>query len=407
MKKILFILVLFVCSGLSAQQYFFNGTVHVPKTTAEINAISSPVEGRQEANSDTGTIYYYNGSDWVDTGKPLVDASGFSGNLNSNITDLQLLAEAVDSLTISGSIADGSITEAKLSTSVNASLDLADSALQSGDNVSELVNDAGYITEGGNLIPVTQAEYDLLTPTEIEENDYAIVDEDDGSGGASQLSDLSDVGSSTPTNRNVLVADGVDWESRPLVEADISDLKQYLPLTGGTMTGNVTAPSFIKSGATSDDVLLGNGTTTSLNGIKTSPGLNDNGTTEIILEGSTSGAYTVGSQSWRWFRSHNLVFFYMNFNNIDGSTPVGRLRVDISGSTFPPPDANGTTVFNVHIDDWPTAEIYSAYAIEETANYITILVNTGAATSSGSYVEDMDFTGTTDIFISGVYRTTN
>src|SRR5690606_12600707 len=182
MKKILFILVFFVCGIVSAQQYFFNGTVHVPKTTAEINAISSPVEGRQEANSDTGTIYYYNGSDWVDTGKPLVDASGFSGNLDSNITDLQLLAEAVDSLTISGSIADGSITEAKLSTSVNASLDLADSALQSGDNVSELVNDAGYITEGGNLIPVTQAEYDLLTPTEISENDYAIVDEDDGSG---------------------------------------------------------------------------------------------------------------------------------------------------------------------------------------------------------------------------------
>src|SRR5690606_29575774 len=151
MKKILFILVLFVCSGLSAKQYFFNGTVHVPKPTAEINAISSPVEGRQEANSDTGTIYYYNGSDWVDTGKPLVDASGFSGNLNSNITDLQLLAEAVDSLTISGSIADGSITEAKLSTSVNASLDLADSALQNvvEDTSPEL---GGKLDAGGNLI---------------------------------------------------------------------------------------------------------------------------------------------------------------------------------------------------------------------------------------------------------------
>src|SRR5690606_35718560 len=57
--------------------------------------------------------------------------------------------------------------------------------------------------------------------------------------GATQLSDLSDVNTSTPTNRNVLVADGVDWESRPLVEADISDLKQYLPLTGGTMSGDI------------------------------------------------------------------------------------------------------------------------------------------------------------------------
>lgn len=57
------------------------------------------------------------------------------------------------------------------------------------------------------------------------------VDYDDlpgAGGGASQLSDLSDVNTSTATNRNVLVADGVDWESRALVEADISDLGSYL-----------------------------------------------------------------------------------------------------------------------------------------------------------------------------------
>lgn len=48
-----------------------------------------------------------------------------------------------------------------------------------------------------------------------------------GGGGASELSDLSDVHTSTPTDKNVLVADGVDWESRALVEADISDLGSY------------------------------------------------------------------------------------------------------------------------------------------------------------------------------------
>lgn len=47
------------------------------------------------------------------------------------------------------------------------------------------------------------------------------------SSGVGELVDLSDVNTSTPTNRNVLVADGVDWESRPLVEADISDLQSY------------------------------------------------------------------------------------------------------------------------------------------------------------------------------------
>jgi len=46
-------------------------------------------------------------------------------------------------------------------------------------------------------------------------------------GGVSQLTDLSDVNTATITNRFVLVADGVDFESRALVEADISDLGTY------------------------------------------------------------------------------------------------------------------------------------------------------------------------------------
>jgi len=60
----------------------------------------------------------------------------------------------------------------------------------------------------------------------------------DTGGGASQLSDLTDVNTSTPTNRNVLVADGVDWESRPLVEADISDLNHTVQW-GTDITGDI------------------------------------------------------------------------------------------------------------------------------------------------------------------------
>lgn len=50
-------------------------------------------------------------------------------------------------------------------------------------------------------------------------------------GGASELSDLSDVNTSTPTNRFALIADGTDFESRAITEADISDLGSY-----GTMS---------------------------------------------------------------------------------------------------------------------------------------------------------------------------
>ena len=51
---------------------------------------------------------------------------------------------------------------------------------------------------------------------------------DETGGGASELSDLSDVNTSTPTDKFVLIADGTDFESRALVEADISDLGTYL-----------------------------------------------------------------------------------------------------------------------------------------------------------------------------------
>jgi hypothetical protein len=60
-----------------------------------------------------------------------------------------------------------------------------------------------------------------------------------GGGGASQLSDLSDVSSSTPNTRNVLVANGANWESRALTEADISDLQSYLTSETNDLTASV------------------------------------------------------------------------------------------------------------------------------------------------------------------------
>ncbi len=69
-----------------------------------------------------------------------------------------------------------------------------------------------------------------LVPAQTEVGEFL---RDDGTfatpagSGATQLSDLTDVNTSTPTDRNVLVADGIDWESRALLEADISDLQAY------------------------------------------------------------------------------------------------------------------------------------------------------------------------------------
>lgn len=89
-------------------------------------------------------------------------------------------------------------------------------------------NTAGVSTLEG----LTDVEFDSGTPTDGQVLTYDSGSgkwkAEDASGGASQLSDLSDVGDTTPTNKNVLVADGDSWESRALVETDISNLGSYL-----------------------------------------------------------------------------------------------------------------------------------------------------------------------------------
>jgi len=81
---------------------------------------------------------------------------------------------------------------------------------------------AGNVTNTGTPVIYDYARF--TDATTIEGRSYTEMKTDL----AYQLSDLSDVNTSTPTNRFVLIADGTDFESRALVEADISDLGTYL-----------------------------------------------------------------------------------------------------------------------------------------------------------------------------------
>jgi len=76
------------------------------------------------------------------------------------------------------------------------------------------------------MTDVTSADADYMLIWDATDSVLKKVDmgEVRGAGGASQLSDLSDVHTSTVTDKFVLVADGVDFESRALVEADVSNL---------------------------------------------------------------------------------------------------------------------------------------------------------------------------------------
>lgn len=247
MKKFLLpFLVLFSTLALAQQQdgtaITYDITRPNGKTTAQINSMTRMVEGSEAWNTDTGTYWRYVSGTWTDTGSSTGVTDGDKG-------DITVASE-------NWTIDNGVVTEPKLSTSVNASLDLADSALQSGDNVSELVNDAGYITEGGNLIPVTQAEYDLLSPTEIAENDYAIVGEDDGSGSGGGIQSVVAgtniaVDNTDPDNPIVSTSNVVTTNT----SQTITGLKTFDGRVGQTGLGNST---FFGSDAGESDDLTSN-----------------------------------------------------------------------------------------------------------------------------------------------------
>jgi hypothetical protein len=105
---------------------------------------------------------------------------------------------------ITASIVAGSIDEAKLDASTNASLDLADSSVQPGDNISTLTNDSGFITDvvadttpqlggtletAGNEINLDDSNIHLPTPTNGAYNGITI----DGTNGNGSNHDLGDL----------------------------------------------------------------------------------------------------------------------------------------------------------------------------------------------------------------------
>jgi hypothetical protein len=74
---------------------------------------------------------------------------------------------------------------------------------------------------------------------------------------ASKLSDLTDVGVTTPTNKNALMADGDSWESRALVEADISDLGTSIAMVADKLSVFATTTSAELAGVISDEIGAG------------------------------------------------------------------------------------------------------------------------------------------------------
>lgn len=158
----------------------------------------------------SGELLKWNGSAWINN---TLSEAGIAAASHTH---------AASDVT-SGTFADGRISESSV-TQHEAALTLAESQVESALASATAFTANNYVFNVDQTVGAGQDNY-VLT---YDNSSGEIGLEAAAGGGASQLSDLSDVNTSTATNRNVLVADGVDWESRALVEADISDLQNYL-----------------------------------------------------------------------------------------------------------------------------------------------------------------------------------
>jgi len=161
---------------------------------------------------------------------------------------------------------------------------LADSALQSGDNISELNNDVGYITDytvtesdvtqHQSALTITESQISDLNTFSGDYNDLTNqpdipTDNNELTNGAGYIT-LSEV-PSTPdapvdsvnglTGVVILDADDIETTVGSGVtvldalndKADATDLEDYLPLTGGTLTGLLNANGGLRVKTDVDD----------------------------------------------------------------------------------------------------------------------------------------------------------
>tara|TARA_B100001245_G_scaffold236398_1_gene227183 strand:+ start:2093 stop:3337 length:1245 start_codon:yes stop_codon:yes gene_type:complete len=134
------------------------------------SAPSSPVEGQIYYNTSDDSLYIYNGSAWSQIGAGAYTNEEAQDAVGSILVDSSELNFTYNDATpsITAALVAGSVDESKLDTSVNASLDLADSAVQPGD-LSTVATTGSYNDLSDKpTIPSTLAELDTtVTGSEL------------------------------------------------------------------------------------------------------------------------------------------------------------------------------------------------------------------------------------------------
>jgi len=206
-------------------------------THADITDYDTELAGTTNTTAFTPTSDYHPATKkYVDD--EITGAGGYNDEsaqdaVGTILTDSSEISLAYSDATpsITASLVAGSVDETKLDTSVNASLDLADSSVQPGDNVSTLVNDSGFITG------YTVTELDVTT----HEAALTITE--------SQISDLG----AYITGYTVTELDVTTHEAAlTITESQISDFGSYATTTG-TLAQFAATTSAQLAGVVSDE----------------------------------------------------------------------------------------------------------------------------------------------------------
>src|SRR5690606_19569205 len=143
MRKIFLLLGLLVCfSGLSQNPDYHRfgerSKYYQPDTlSTTLRDALTPKLGTILYHKDTGVSRWeqWDGTSWVE----------FGGGAEYTFSDTAEIDLTLTGDDVTADIVAGSLDETKLDASVNASLDLADSSTQPGDNNSTLTNDSEFI----------------------------------------------------------------------------------------------------------------------------------------------------------------------------------------------------------------------------------------------------------------------
>jgi hypothetical protein len=282
-------------------------------TTVSRTAYTPPAVGYQVFDTDLVAVFTWDGSAWIQaaagtTSYSKVESDGVAGAAGAK-TDKVAGSTAGNfaGLDAAGNLTDSGASAATFATAAQGTA--ADTAVQPGDNVSDLANDAGYLTTAtGDARYYTEVELDAgqldnryYTETEADSlfvdvagdtmtGDLAMggneitglpaVPSATGAaskeyvdaqvGGIDTLGELNDVVITLADAGDFLRFDGTNWVDTPIVAADIPDISAtYGTFAQGALADTAVQPGDATSLLTNNDAFVDLTTAQTIAGEKT------------------------------------------------------------------------------------------------------------------------------------------